>query len=119
MLYLQSKVEADAVVNYRLASLIRILKEVSIPQYELWLCQSECGTYYIQIQFDEVCNYSGASGYRALCREWMITKDKFEDESHIIRTCWKAYWNALEHEASEKFTYKGKRVFDPHTIHLA
>lgn len=46
------------------------------------------------------------------CRKWWISR--YMTESEIVRTVLVAVKMAEEHELLEKFTYNGKRVFDPH-----
>ncbi len=47
------------------------------------------------------------------CRKWQLSPHMVPSE--IVRTAHKAVLAAMEHEADERFTYKGVRVFDPHT----
>lgn len=32
----------------------------------------------------------------------------------VVETCWAALKRSLEHEAAERFKYKGRRVYSPH-----
>lgn len=60
---------------------------------------------YLQITFD----YNGDKQY---CRKWRL-ENRFT-VSDIIRTAWLATSAAEEHEARERFKYKGKSIFGPH-----
>jgi hypothetical protein len=51
------------------------------------------------------------------CRKWKLSPHMTPSE--IVRTCFKAALVAEEHEASEKFTFKGTMVFNPHRDILA
>lgn len=51
-------------------------------------------------------------------RKWMLSQHMTETE--VVNTCWLAIERAEIHEAAERFTYRGLRVFDPHrSIHAA
>lgn len=45
-------------------------------------------------------------------RKWPISE--YMTDGEIVQTAFKALLTALEHEAREKFTYRGVSVFDPH-----
>lgn len=60
---------------------------------------------YLQITFFE-------SGEKQYCRKWRL-ENRFT-VSDIVRTAWLATLAAEEHEARERFKYKGKSIFGPH-----
>jgi hypothetical protein len=35
-------------------------------------------------------------------------------KSEVVQTAFKAALTAIEHEARERFTYRGQSIFDPH-----
>jgi len=45
-------------------------------------------------------------------RKWVISS--FATRSEVVQTMLKLVLTAMEHEAREKFTYKGKAIFGPH-----
>lgn len=45
-------------------------------------------------------------------RKWLISKHATKSE--LVHTAMKAVLTAVEHEAREAFTYKGRQVFGPH-----
>jgi hypothetical protein len=45
-------------------------------------------------------------------RKWKLSP--FMIPSEVIRTAWLAVQQAVEHEAAEKFTYRGTTIFNPH-----
>lgn len=46
------------------------------------------------------------------CRKWYVSP--YATDTEIVETAWKGCWIAMFHETSEKFTYKGRRVYSPH-----
>lgn len=60
---------------------------------------------YLQITFF-------ADGEDQYCRRWVL--DNSMSASDIIRTAWMATMAAEEHEARERFKYKGRKIFGPH-----
>lgn len=62
-------------------------------------------TAYLQAQFVD-------EGKRQHGRKWMLSE--FMTKSEIIQTALKAVLAAEEHEAREKFLYRGKSIFGPH-----
>lgn len=91
-----------------------VLSNVTVGDYELWLCESMRGTFYLQIRFEEKCNF-GQEEILCLqcCRKWML--DYGMSATEIVRTAYKAYEAAVIHETQEKFLYKGFAIFNPHT----
>lgn len=45
-------------------------------------------------------------------RKWMLSYHMTVTE--VVRTAYKAYITALEHEAAEVFQYKGQSIYSPH-----
>jgi hypothetical protein len=68
---------------------------------------------YLQVYCDDgVCNVTGEK-YSWHGRKWYISHHATETE--IVNTALKAVLAAEEHEAREKFKYKGVAIYDPHT----
>lgn len=68
--------------------------------------------YHLRVECpDGTCNVTGMpdpwNG-----RWWRLSEHMTDGE--IVQTAFKAVLTALEHEARERFTYKGVSVFDPH-----
>lgn len=66
---------------------------------------------YLQIHADAPCNDTGV-GYKLTSRKWMLSPHMTEGE--VVQTALKAVLTAVEHEAREKFRYKGVALFQPH-----
>jgi hypothetical protein len=45
-------------------------------------------------------------------RKWFVSPHMCVSE--VVRTCYKAVQNAMEHELDERFTYCGVAIYDPH-----
>ena len=45
-------------------------------------------------------------------RKWLLSRHMTKSE--IVQTALKCVLTAIEHEARERFTYRGERVFGPH-----
>lgn len=66
---------------------------------------------YMQVQATTPCNVSGAlQTWKG--RKWFISQHATKSE--IVQTAFKALLTALEHEAREKFLYRGRPILDPH-----
>lgn len=61
---------------------------------------------YLQVAFED------RGGVLQKGRKWYISPHSTEGE--IVQTALKAVLTALEHEAREKFLYRGKPIFGPH-----
>ena len=90
-----------------------VLQNITVGDFSLWLCESQKGTHYLQIRFIERDNFDlNLEACTQYCRKWLLeptmsTKD-------VVRTAYKAYQAAVEHEAAERFLYKGEAVYNPH-----
>ncbi|MTD92896.1 hypothetical protein GIW81_00950 [Hyphomicrobium sp. xq] len=88
-----------------------VLAAVAFPPWVIALRYDD-GRPYLQVQDpNAVCNATGKpapwSG-----RKWFLSLHMTETE--LVKTALKAVLAAVEHEALERFTYKGVTVFDPH-----
>ncbi len=88
-----------------------VLGLVEYPQFFFAVTASKNGSFYFQIECDDKCNTTG-SDMRWKGRKWMLSQHMTDGE--IVQTTFKAVLTALEHEAREKFTYRGVSIFDPH-----
>jgi hypothetical protein len=66
---------------------------------------------YLQVQFWALDAESGEAMLQE-GRKWRLSVHMTKSE--IVQTALKAVLTALEHEAREDFTYKGKPIFGPH-----
>ena len=68
--------------------------------------------WFLRIRCDKgTCNVTGDDlSWRG--RKWYVSQ--YSTNSEVVQTALKAYLTALEHEAREKFKWKGVAVFDPH-----
>lgn len=94
-----------------LARFIRIVAEIS---YEPWtiIVRRDGDRAYLQVRDDNGrCNITSEpmpwSG-----RKWMLSEHMTETE--VVKTALKAVMSAVEHEALERFKYRGLTIFDPH-----
>lgn len=98
-------------MNGRFDKLKAVVDAIGLPQWSL-VCGYEAGLPYLRVFADAgVCNVTG----RPLSwfgRKWRLSDQMTDGE--IVQTAWAAYQMAAEHEARERFTYKGVTVFDPH-----
>ena len=66
---------------------------------------------YLQVTFADVDFATGLSSVQR-GRKWLLSP--FMTKSEVVTTAFKACITAEEHEAREKFRYKGKMIFGPH-----
>jgi len=93
-------------------NLQEIVSNISIPApLNIKIGEHPEGRMFIQINQNTTCNRTGKP-YLEGGRKWDISAHMTESE--IVFTVWKAVLTFLEHEARENFTYKGKKIFDPH-----
>jgi hypothetical protein len=92
---------------YEIQDLMRTIR------YEHWQFHilDDNGRMFLQIKFWDVDNDTGKLELQS-CRKWMLSEHMTKSE--VVLTAWKAVQAAVEHEAREKFLYKGRRVFGPH-----
>jgi hypothetical protein len=69
------------------------------------------GISILHLEWTDKCVISGLNDIQ-VSRPWLISEDQSDDA--ILNTIFKAIMCAEEHETKERFTYKGKRVFNPH-----
>jgi hypothetical protein len=66
---------------------------------------------YLQVEANDKCARSGNTiTWRG--RKWFLSP--FMSKSEVVQTALKAVLTALEHEARERFLYRGQPVFGPH-----
>lgn len=76
-----------------------------------FLVKMDSGRPYLQLECDGLCNDTGEPiEWRG--RKWMLST--FMTKSEVVGTAFLAVATALEHEAREKFKYKGESIYSPH-----
>lgn len=88
---------------------------ISKIQYKNWFIElySHPMTYTIRMSWFDTCSVTGKKNIQH-SREWYIPEADLT-EDFVVHTVLKAIQNAEEHEVKERFKYKGKRLFNPHT----
>lgn len=89
----------------------KILDNITVGNYQLWLCETGMSGLYIQIRFEDKDNF-GDEVSTQYCREWTIKRGISETE--LVRTVYKAFEAAVLHEMQEQFLYEGEAIFNPH-----
>lgn len=89
------------------------LIEVKYPGLNFLILSKGANTF-LQVESPEgLCNVTGEvleAGWRG--RKWYLSPHMTTSE--IVQTAFLAVTQALEHEARERFTFKGQPVMDPH-----
>lgn len=90
-----------------------ILAVLGNIRYKNWFFElySKPVEYTLRISWFDTCSVTGVKEIQH-SREWLL--DTLTEDG-IVQTVFKAIANAEEHEVRERFRYKGKRVFNPHT----
>jgi len=96
--------------NLTLGSVRAVLADVAFKHTQ-FLVESCDDGFFIQLQAEEPCAATGEPQlYRG--RQWHISDRA--TPSDIVRTAFKAVVTWEEHEAREKFRYRGVPIFGPH-----
>lgn len=66
------------------------------------------GAPYLQIVFEDPTQEPKTQ----YCRKWLLYRTM--NASEAVRTAWAAVVQAEEHEARERFRYRGRRIMGPH-----
>lgn len=83
------------------------LAACSFPGYRFSLVENR----YLQIEAEDTCASSGLpTVWRS--RKWLLSPHMTTSE--LVQTAFKAVLTAVEHEARERFRYRGRTVFCPH-----
>jgi hypothetical protein len=86
-----------------------ILADVSFPGYTFEVGGRE--RTYIRALFEDRCTATGQP-YSHTTRKWYVSQHAVKNE--IVQTALKCVLTSLEHEARERFKYRGKAIFGPH-----
>jgi hypothetical protein len=89
-----------------------VLSRVHYKDWTFRVGQDAPGLYWLQVQFVAPNNVTGAPVEPWGGRKWRLSA--FMTDSEVVQTALKAVLTAEEHEAREKFTYRGRAIFGPH-----
>lgn len=80
--------------------------------WEIHVRTDDRGFCYLQVGDSAArCNVTGAAmAWRG--RKWLLSEHMTDGE--VVQTAFLATMVAMEHEARELFSYKGRAIFDPH-----
>lgn len=87
-----------------------ILQDVHYKDWFFYLGHDE-GRSWLQVKFLAPDAATGAGVVQA-GRKWFLSEHMTRSE--VVQTALKAVLTAEEHEARERFAYRGKRIFGPH-----
>lgn len=87
-----------------------VVANIAYPGFDFRVKQ-EGDRSYLQISCEDKCNQTGEH-YVWSGRKWFLSQ--YMTRSELVNTALKATLTAVEHEAREKFTYKGVTIYDPH-----
>jgi len=88
-----------------------VVNQIQYKDWEFYIGGSNQRPY-LQIRFLAVDSENPGVLEWQHCRKWWLSR--YMIPSEILRTAWKAVLAAEEHEAGERFTYKGVALFNPH-----
>jgi hypothetical protein len=87
-----------------------VLSRIEYPGYS-FVVSNKGENFFMQVRCTALCNVTNAP-MRWRGRKWLLSRHMVDGE--IVQTALKAVFTALEHEAREKFKYRGQAIFDPH-----
>jgi hypothetical protein len=92
------------------AEIEQVLSQIAYKDWQFYLGEAR-GVLFLQIRF-----ISPDSATREIAlqsgRKWLLSP--FMTPSEVVQTALKAVLTAVEHEARERFLYRGVAVFGPH-----
>jgi hypothetical protein len=106
-----AKQRSEVVAMLTTASLSEIVADVQYPGLKFVVGNLGHG-FYIQVKFIATDNQTGDAEVPWSGRKWFVSV--YSTHAEVVQTCLKAVLTALEHEAREKFTYRGAAIFQPH-----
>lgn len=89
----------------------QVLSQVKYQDWTFELTADAPGHWYLRVKFWAYCPQRGEPA-EWTGRKWLLSEHMTRSE--IVQTAWKAVLTAVEHEAREAFTYRGKPIFGPH-----
>lgn len=98
-----------------------LIREVKCPPFEFYAACIECGDgmacedekhfWYLEAWTYRMDNKLGRMGWGHGGRQLI---DGSMNDDLIVKTCLVACFKYVEHEVREAFSWRGRRVFDPH-----
>lgn len=92
-----------------LASIAAVLTQLSFPGY--YFEAGGVDRYWIRATFTDRCSVSGREPIQHT-RKWYVSHAACKNE--IVQTALKCVLTSVEHEARERFKYRGRAIFGPH-----
>lgn len=93
-------------------NLHRVASAIQLPEPYVLVCGEAPEFMYLRIRAMTQDNHDPDNQVTWNGRKWPISRHSTDGE--IVQTAFLALMTAIEHEARERFTYKGVSVFDPH-----
>jgi hypothetical protein len=90
-----------------------VLQRLEYPGYSFIIGHAggEFGYFYLQVRCTALCNVENIP-IQWKGRKWLLSEHMLDGE--LVQTALKAVLTALEHEARERFKYRGVAIFSPH-----
>ena len=85
--------------------------EVSYRDWSFRIDKDGIGLWFLQVRFDGAHVQTGETTHWS-GRKWRLSMHMTNSE--IVQTALKAVLTAEEHEARERFQYRGRSIFGPH-----
>ncbi len=91
--------------------IMMVIGEIRFQDWSFHVGVGEKNGFYLQARFE---SWDPFKKQKVPCtsRKWMLSEHMVKSE--IVQTVLKCVLTALEHEAREAFTYKGRVIFGPH-----
>ena len=89
----------------------QVLRLVDFPGYRFQVL-GHSTLMYLQATFHAPCNVSGGKSVQQSTRKWQLSVNMTPSE--LVQTALKCVLTSLEHEARERFRYRGEAIFGPH-----
>lgn len=87
-----------------------ILQLIFFPGYQ-FVVHTVRGELYLQAEFEARCTITGELQIQKT-RKWRLSEHMTRSE--IVQTALKCVLTSVEHEARERFLYRGQAIFGPH-----
>lgn len=91
--------------------ILQTLREVEFKGYSFHLSPWSSERIYLQAEFVAPCAKTGFPETQ-YTRKWYVSNEATHSE--VVQTCLKCVLTSMEHEARERFLYKGRAIFGPH-----
>lgn len=98
-------------IDFNKQRFLDILKDVQFNDYS-FIVGKDGENYYMQALFDAPCNNFGGVVTTQSTRKWRLSVHMTKSE--VVQTALKLVLTSIEHEAREKFKYRGQPIFGPH-----